>query len=452
MWRGASSSPIPAFRSGLVLQAIAAFWSCRDLYRALQTHTPDELRLKRHFALVFLRWMVVIMVSYLGIGLIFGRYAAFVFVAIYAAATIMTDVAPDQFLRAMPGGAEDAQSARGPRQSIVARQSDEAAFCTVLTGSAGAWDDRCRVGAASARDVARRRAFARRQPERLSSDYYGAFPARMRELGYMEGRNLVIVWCFAAGDYDRLPRLAAELVAAKVNVILALGPPGAVAARKANSEIPIVFVMSSDPVAAGLVKSLAKPEGNVTDIFNLAGDLGSKHLEMLTAVVPKVARVGVLLNPGNPGHSAAFNDIEVAARRLAKQAIPVHAQTPEQIEVAFGAMTSARVGAAMVALDPLFIQETTVIAQQALGQRLPSIFANREYAEAGGLMSYGQNQAEIYSRAAEYIDRILKGAKPGELPVEQPTKLELCINNRTARMLGLTMPQSLRLLASTVIE
>ena len=292
----------------------------------------------------------------------------------------------------------------------------------------------------------------RRAPDRLAADYYGAFPIRMRELGYVEGRTLDIEWRFAAGDYERLPTLAADFVRARMNVILALGPPGAIAARKATSTIPIVFVTSSDPVAAGLVKSLAKPEGNATGIFNLAADLGSKHLEMLTAFVPKLERVAVLLNPANPGHAAAYRDVEAAAGKLAIQAIPVQAQTAQQIDVAFGAMSSARAGAAIVTLDPLFIQEVPAIAQQALRRRLPSIFANREYAEAGGLLSYGQNQVEIYRRAAEYVDRILKGARPGDLPVEQPTTLELCINNRTARMLGLTMPQSLRLMASTVID
>jgi putative ABC transport system substrate-binding protein len=293
---------------------------------------------------------------------------------------------------------------------------------------------------------------SRRRPEPLAADYYGAFPVRMRELGYTEGRNLAIEWRFAEGDYERLPDLAAELVRGNMNVILALGPPGAVAARKATATIPIVFVMSSDPVAAGLVKSLAKPDGNVTGIFNLAGDLGSKHLEMLAAVVPKLARVGVLVNPANPGYGAALRDVETAASKLRIQVIPARAQTAGEIETAFAAMASARAGAAIVTLDPLFIQEVEAIAEQAARNRLASIFANREFAEAGGLMSYGQNQVEIYRRAAEYVDRILKGAKPAELPVEQPTKLELFLNNRTARRLGLTMPQSLRVMASAVIE
>jgi ABC-type uncharacterized transport system substrate-binding protein len=333
------------------------------------------------------------------------------------------------------------------RVRFAARRMALRAMSALAAGTAGtAWpqptSSMSRVGVLS----------SRRRPDLLAADYYGAFPVRMRELGYVEGRNLVIEWRFAAGDYQRLPLLAAELVGANVSAILALGPPGAVAARKATASIPIVFVMSSDPVAAGLVKSLAKPEGNVTGIFNLAGDLGAKHLEMLTAVVPKLARVAVLVNPANPGHAAALNDVEIAARKLGIQAIPVQAQMAKQIEAAFATMASARADAAIVTLDPLFIQEVPAIAEHAVRKRLPSIFANREYAEAGGLMSYGQNQVEIYRRAADYVDRILKGAKPGDLPVEQPTKLELWLNNRTARRLGLTMPQSLRLMASAVIE
>jgi putative ABC transport system substrate-binding protein len=328
------------------------------------------------------------------------------------------------------------------RRRIVLR-----AMAALATGTAGALCAQqppsvARVGVLS----------SRRRPEPLVADYYGAFPERMRELGYAEGRNLVIEWRFAAGDYERLPLLASELAGANVNAILALGPPGAVAARKVTATIPIVFVMSSDPVAAGLVKSLAKPEGNVTGIFNLAGDLGAKHLEMVMTIAPKLARIAVLVNPANPGHAAAFKEVEAAAGKLGIRAISARAQAATQIESAFTAMAAARAGAVIVTLDPLFIQEVPAIAQNAVRNRLPSIFANREYAEAGGLMSYGQNQVEIYRRAAEYVDRILKGAKPGELPVEQPTKLELCLNNRTARALGLAFPQSLRLMASTVID
>jgi len=274
----------------------------------------------------------------------------------------------------------------------------------------------------------------------------------MTELGYVEGKNLLIEWRFANGEYDRLPGLAAELVRSRVDVILALGPPGAIAAQKATTAIPIVFVVSSDPVAAGLVKSLARPGGNVTGLLNLGGDLGAKHLEMLVTIVPKLARVAVLVNPANPANTAALKTVQVAAEKVRVQVLPAMAQSAREIETAFSTMRADGVGAVMVALDPLFIQQGHQIAEQALKHRLPSIFANREYAEAGGLMSYGQNQVEIYQRAAVYVDKILKGAKPGDLPVEQPTKLELIINARVAKALGLTIPQVLLISAEKVVQ
>lgn len=293
----------------------------------------------------------------------------------------------------------------------------------------------------------------RARPSSMDADYYGAFPRTLAELGYVEGRNLVIEWRFAEGDYyARLPGMAADLVRLKVDAILALGPPGALAAKAATTTIPIVFVVSSDPVATGLVASLARPGGNVTGHYNLAGDLSAKQLELLATVVPKLARVAVLVNPANPATAAAARNVEAAARR-AKAAITTHsAATPAAVEQAFAAMAAARAGAVIVTLDPLFIQQVPQIADLALRHRLPSIFANREFAQAGGLMSYGQNQAEIYRRAAGYVDRILRGAKPADLPVEQPTKIELTLNARTARALGLVMPQSLLLAADSVIE
>ena len=292
----------------------------------------------------------------------------------------------------------------------------------------------------------------RRRPVSLDTDYYGAFPRRMRELGYVEGRNLVIEWRFAEGEYGRLPAFAAELVKLNVDVILALGPPGAAAAKQATDTIPIVFVVSSDPVQAGLVRSMAKPGGNITGLSNLAGDLSSKHVEMLLAVAPKLSRVAVLLNPANPAHRAIQQNVEAAARQAGIELVVVNAKTAAEIESAFSALVRGNAGALVVALDPLFIQHGPEIAAQAARHRLPSIFANREYAEAGGLLSYGQNQVEIYRRAAGYVDRIFRGARPGDLPVEQPTKLELVVNLKTAKALGLPVPQQLQTRADKLIE
>ena len=274
----------------------------------------------------------------------------------------------------------------------------------------------------------------------------------MRDLGYVEGKNLAIEWRFAEGEYERLPGMAAELVQLKVDVIMALGPPAIVAAQKATTTIPIVVVTSVDPVGAGFVKSLARPGGNITGLSNLAGDISSKHLEMLLAVMPKVSRVAVLVNPANPAHAAMLKNVQATAQKIGIKVLPVQAQTPHEIEGAFSMMSREAVGAVIVALDPFLIQQERQIAELAVKHRLPSIFANREYAEAGGLLSYGQNQVDIYRRAATYVDKILKGAKPGELPIEQPTKFELVINLKTAKALGIIIPQSLLLRADEVIQ
>jgi putative ABC transport system substrate-binding protein len=286
----------------------------------------------------------------------------------------------------------------------------------------------------------------------MDADYYGAFPRRMAELGYVEGKNLVVEWRFADGDYDRLPGMAAELVRAKVDVILALGPPGVAAAQKATATIPIVMVVSVDPVRAGFVRSLAQPGGNITGFYNLAVDLSAKHLEMLQAMVPKLSRVAVLLNPANAAHSALRANVQATAQKAGVKLFVAEAQTPGEIASAFVAMAREDAGAVIVTLDPLLIQQVRQIADQAAKHRMPSIFAFREGAEAGGLLSYGQNQLDIYRRAAGYVDRILKGASPSSLPVEQPTTLELAVNARTAKAFGLTVPRSLLIAADHVIE
>ena len=293
---------------------------------------------------------------------------------------------------------------------------------------------------------------ARARPTSISADYYGAFPRRLSELGYAEGKNLAIEWRFAGGDYARLPAMAAELVQANVDVMLALGPPAVDAVRKATTTIPVVIVVSIDPVDAGFVKSLARPGGNITGLSNLAGDISPKHLELLHTIAPKVARMAVLMNPGNSAHAAMLKSVETAAQSIGVRILPVKAQTPPEIESAFAIMVRERAGAVMIGLDPLFIQQERQIATLAMQNRLPSIFANREFVQAGGLMSYGQNQGDIYRRAAEFVDRILKGTKPGDLPVEQPTRLELIVNGKTAKALGVTIPATILVRADQIIE
>ena len=293
----------------------------------------------------------------------------------------------------------------------------------------------------------------RRHVDFLDSDYYyGPFRQGMRELGYVEGKNLVIEWRSAEGKFERLPDLAAELVQLKVDVIVTAGTPAISAAQKATTTIPIVMGSAGDPVGSGFVKSLARPGGNITGLSNMVVDLGPKHLEMLRSMVPKLSRVAVLVNPSNSSHATILKSVQAAAQKTNIKVLPAEARTPQEIESAFSTMTQGNVGAVLVAIDAFFIQQGRQIAELAAKHRLPSMSASREYVEAGGLMSYGQNLADNYRRAATYVDKILKGAKPGDLPVEQPTKFELIINGKTAKALGLTIPQSLLISADKVIE
>lgn len=292
----------------------------------------------------------------------------------------------------------------------------------------------------------------RSRPASLDSDFYGAFPRGLRELGYVEGKNLVIEWRFADGKVERLPDLAAELVRLKVDVIVTSSTPTTSAAQKATTMIPIVMGPVADPVGSGFVKSLARPEGNITGLTNILVDISPKHLEMLLSMVPKLTRVAVLINPDNSSNIPMLKSVQAAAQRTSVKILPVEARSPQEIESAFSTMARQNTGAGIVMLDPFFFQQRRQIAELARKHRLPSISATTEYAEAGGLMGYGPNLADIYRRAATYVDKIFKGAKPGDLPVEQPTKFELVINGKTAKALGLIIPQSLLISADKVIE
>jgi len=290
------------------------------------------------------------------------------------------------------------------------------------------------------------------RPDSLDSDIFGAFSNGMRELGYVDGKNLVIEWRFADGHYERLPELAAELVRLKVDVIVVAGAATTSAAQKATTTIPIVLGSSIDPVGSGFAKSLARPGGNITGLSNLTGDLGPKHLEMLLSMVPKLSRVAVLMNPGNSAHANILKTIQSAAQRTNAMILPAEARTAPELESAFSAMTQGKAGAVIVPRDGLFIQQARQIAELSAKKRLPCIATFREYVEAGGLMSYGPSLTDLFRRAATYVDKIFKGAKPGDLPVEQPTKFELVINRKSAKALGLTIPQSLLISADKVID
>jgi putative ABC transport system substrate-binding protein len=292
----------------------------------------------------------------------------------------------------------------------------------------------------------------RRRPDSLDSDVFGAFQQGMRALGYVEGKNLAIEWRFSNGTSERLSGLAAELVKLKVDVIVAQGGPATSAAQKTTATIPVVMGSVGDPVGSGFVKSLAHPGGNITGLSNLHVDLSPKLLEMLLSIVPKLSRVTVLINPDNSTNATILKSVQAVAQKRNVKILPAVARTPQEIENAFPVMTRQNAGAVIVARDAIFNQQARQIAQLAAKHRLPSVAATREYTDAGGLMSYGQNLAESYQRAATYVDKIFKGAKPGDLPVEQPTKLELFINRKTAKALGLTIPQELLISADKVIE
>ena len=285
-----------------------------------------------------------------------------------------------------------------------------------------------------------------------SDYYYGPFRQGMRELGYVDGKNLVIEWRSAEGNNERLPGLAAELAKLKLDVIVTAGTNATLAAQKSITAIPIVMVGAGDPVGSGLVKSLARPGGTTTGLSIMLGELGPKHLEMLLSMVPTLSRVAVLMNPANSANAIVLKSVQSAAQRTGTKILPVDVRSPQEIASAFSVIVREKPGAVFVVQDPLFIQQRRQIAELAAKNLLPSISGFREYAEAGGLMSYGQNLAENYRRAATFVDKILKGTKPADLPVEQPTKFELIINGKTAKALGLKIPQSLLIMADKVIE
>ena len=282
-----------------------------------------------------------------------------------------------------------------------------------------------------------------------------AFRQGLRDLGYVDGRSVVIEYRDAEGKYDRLPARAAELVALKVDVIVAADTPAALAAKQATRTLPIVFIGAGDPVTIGLVTSLARPGGNVTGLSLLAPELVGKRLELLKQAVPGVGRVAALWQPGFVGERTEkdmLKEVEVAARALGVRLQFVEVRGPADFDRAFSDMTRARADALTVLGSAMFANERRRVVDLAAKNRLPGVYGFREYVDAGGLMAYGPNVADLFQRAATYADKILKGAKPGDLPVEQPTKFELVLNLKTAKALGLTIPQSVLVRADQVIE
>jgi ABC-type uncharacterized transport system substrate-binding protein len=280
-----------------------------------------------------------------------------------------------------------------------------------------------------------------------------AFRQGLRDRGWIEGQNVVIEYRWAEGRLDRLPDLAAELVRLKVDVMFTPSTASTAAAQNATRTIPIVMAMVGDPVGRGMIASLARPGGNLTGL-SIGVGLGyiGKQLELIKEVVPKVSRVAVLGNPGEPQYKSAVSEAEGAGRALGITLQVLEARDPNEFDRAFAAMVRDRVGALLVLSGPVYVLHRGQLADLAAKRRLPAIYNFREFVDAGGLLAYGPNIREFWRRAAVYVNRILKGAKPADLPVEQPTKYDLVINLKTAKALGLTIPPTLLLRADQVIE
>jgi len=287
---------------------------------------------------------------------------------------------------------------------------------------------------------------------RVGERFLQAFRQGLRQLGYVEGQNIVIEFRSAEGKYDRLSALATELIRFKVNVIVAPASPATQAAKQATKTIPIVMVNVADPVATGFVASLARPGGNVTGLSLMLPELVAKQLELLKEVVPKVSRVALLWNPANPSNAPLVQHAQDAARALKVLLQLLEARDSTEIDSAFAATTAERAGAVIVLTESVTLDHRTRIADHTVRRQLPTVFGVSEFAEAGGLLAYGPSLADGYRRAANYVDMILKGAKPADLPVAQPTTFELVVNLKTAKAIGLTIPPSVLVRADQILE
>jgi ABC-type uncharacterized transport system substrate-binding protein len=281
---------------------------------------------------------------------------------------------------------------------------------------------------------------------------YNGLLQGMRELGYREGKDFVVEWRLAEGQYERFSEFSAEMVRLKVEVIVVSTPAAIRPTQQATSTIPIVMGYSTDPIGSGFVTSLARPGGNVTGLASSLDDIVPKQIELLASAVPSLSRVGLLVNPGNPNTPPVLKSAQASARQAGFVLVAVEAQTPSELEAALVTLTKERVGAVIVIADAFFNSQRRRLVELALQARLPTMFGQREYAQEGGLMSYGESLFEFYRRAANYVDKIFKGAKPADLPIEQPTLFKLVINRKTADALGLTIPPQLYIFADEVIE
>jgi putative tryptophan/tyrosine transport system substrate-binding protein len=321
-------------------------------------------------------------------------------------------------------------------------------FISLLSGAAAAWP----LGAGAQQAASRRRIgvlLVGLSPESKEAQH---FRRGLRDAGYSEGRDLVIEWRSAKGDYDRVPELVADLVRSRVEVIVLDSTVATEVAKRSTSTIPLVMALVVDPVGSGLVKSLAHPGENVTGLSMMTTELNSKRLQLLMEVTPQLTRAAVLWNPDHPFHAKVVDDLKAIASSLSIELSSVGVRTPEQFGPAFSDVSRAKAQALYVVEDPIFFAHRMTLLELASSARLPTIHELRRFPEAGALMSYGPDLHDLFRRAAFYVDRILKGETPADLPVQQPTKFELVINLKTAKALGLEIPPTLLALADEVIE
>jgi putative tryptophan/tyrosine transport system substrate-binding protein len=294
--------------------------------------------------------------------------------------------------------------------------------------------------------------FLRFSDQKNGAPYVESFRRGLRSLGYVEGRDFILEARFADGRVERLLPLAQELVQRKVDLIVTTDTPATRAAQQATATVPLVMVNVIDPVGSGFVDSLARPGGNITGLTSMTGDISTKHIQLLKTVMPRLSRIAVLVNPSNPAHRGVLSSIAAAARQFGIAALPIEAQDRQKIDEAFAAIAKAKTDAMIVVADAFFAQQRHQIAELAARHRVASVSANREYVEAGAFMSYGQNFQDNTRRAAVFVDKILRGAKPENMAVERPTKFDLVINRKTAKTLGLTIPHELTLLADEILD
>ena len=324
-------------------------------------------------------------------------------------------------------------------------------FITLLGGAAVVWPIAARAQQSAGkapREIGMLSPFSRSDSEAWRI----AFRQGLRELGWIEGENILIEYRYAEGKSERLSELVADLISQKVEVIVVAVNTDALVAAKATKTIPIVMASAGDPVAAGLINSLARPGGNITGLSQMATDLAAKRLEMLKEVAPNLSSVGVLWNPRDGTSSITWQDIQLPARRINIELYSLEVKTFDEIDAAFTKATNAKVGALYILPAPIFVENEKRIADFAAKMGIPSVFHLPEFVRLGGLMAYGPDRVDLFRRAATYVDKILKGANPGDLPVEQPTKFELVINLKTAKAIGVTVPPALLTSADEVIE